>query len=288
MANKSGLGRGLASLINTDPGDEVITQGGSVDELALDLIEPNAKQPRSDFDAEKLAELAASIRNHGLLQPIVVRPHGDKYQIIAGERRWRACQDAGLETAPVRIMTKNDQEAVELALVENLQRDDLNPIEAAYGYRSLIITYDLTQAQVAERLGKSRVAITNTMRLLDLPQDIQEMVFRGQLSAGAGRAILGVKDEEGQMRLAQKASSESLSVRDIETIARLYTGGAMPKAARPVSPKSYRNVARRLRRLLDASVSVRRTRNKNKIEIEFTDEEDLERIFSIMAGKSSS
>ena len=288
MANKSGLGRGLASLITTAPTDEVIASSGSIDELALDLIEPNEKQPRSDFDAEKLAELTASIKTHGLLQPIVVRPHGDTYQIIAGERRWRACQDANLETVPVRIMTKTDQEAVELALVENLQRDDLNPIEAAYGYRSLIVTYNLTQSQVAERLGKSRVAITNTMRLLDLPQDIQEMVFRGQLSAGAGRAILGVKDDEGQMRLAQKASGEGLSVREIETIARLYTGGALPKSNRPVSPKSFRNVARRLRRLLDASVSVRRTRNKNKIEIEFTDEEDLERIFNIMAGKSGS
>ena len=285
MANKSGLGRGLASLISTPPLEEVAVPSGGGEELALDLIEPNAKQPRSDFDAEKLAELTASIRTHGLLQPIVVRPLGDRFQIIAGERRWRACQDAGLKTVPVRIMTKSDQEAVELALVENLQRDDLNPIEAAYGYRSLIITYDLTQAQVAERLGKSRVAITNTMRLLDLPQDIQEMVFRGQLSAGAGRAILGVKDEDGQMRLAQKAAAEGLSVREIETIARLYTGGALPKANRPVSPKSYRNVARRLRRLLDASVSVRRTRNKNKIEIEFSDEEDLERIFNIMAGK---
>jgi ParB family chromosome partitioning protein len=276
----------LASLITTNSTDEVVVRG-AVDELAIDLIEPNAKQPRSDFDEDKLAELTASILNHGLLQPIVVRPVGDKYQIIAGERRWRACRNAEMETVPVRIMTSSDQQAVELALVENLQRDDLNPIEAAYGYRSLIITYDMTQAQVAERLGKSRVAITNTMRLLDLPDSIQEMIFRGQLSAGAARAILGVKDEDGQLRLAEKASKEALSVRDIETIARLYQGGAMPKSARPVSPKSFRNVARRLRRLLDASVSVRRTRNKNKIEIEFTDEEDLERIFSIMAGKPS-
>lgn len=284
MANKSGLGRGLASLIttNTTEGD---VEHGAVDELALDLIEPNAKQPRSDFDEEKLDELCASIIQHGLLQPIVVRPHGDKYQIIAGERRWRACNKADLERVPVRILSKNDQETIEIALVENLQREDLNPIEAAYGYRSLLITHDMTQAQVAERLGKSRVAITNTMRLLDLPQEVQEMVFKGQLSSGAGRAILAVKDSDGQIKLAEKAAEESLSVREIETIARLYTGGALPKSARPVSPKSYRNVARRLRRLLDASVSVRRTRNKNKIEIEFTDEDDLMRIFNIMASK---
>jgi len=284
VANKSGLGRGLASLISTGPVEETVVTS-AVDELSIDLIEPNAKQPRSDFDEEKLAELTASIKNHGLLQPIVVRPMGDKYQIIAGERRWRACMDADMDKIPVRILTKNDQEAVEIALVENLQRDDLNPIEAAYGYRSLLMTYGMTQAAVAKRLGKSRVSITNTMRLLDLPQEIQEMVFRGQLSAGAARAILSVKDDEGKMRLAQKAADENLSVREIETIARLYTGGALPKSARPVSPKSFRNVARRLRRLLNASVSVRRTRNKNKIEIEFSDEDDLLRIFNIMASK---
>ena len=284
MSNKSGLGRGLASLITTNSTDGESEQG-SLDELALDLIEPNAKQPRSDFDEDKLDELAASIINHGLLQPIVVRPHGDKYQIIAGERRWRACMKADLEKIPVRILSKSDQETIEIALVENLQRDDLNPIESAYGYRNLQMTYDLTQAEVAERLGKSRVAITNTMRLLDLPQEVQELVFKGQLSGGAARAILSVKDPEGQVKLAEKAIEDSLSVRDIETIARLYTGGALPKSKRPVSPKSYRNVARRLRRLLDASVSVRKTRNKNKIEIEFTDEEDLMRIFTIMASK---
>ena len=284
MANKSGLGRGLASLITTNTTESDIEQG-ALDELAIDLIEPNAKQPRSDFDEEKIDELAASIIQHGLLQPIVVRPQGNKYQIIAGERRWRACMKASIEKVPVRILSKNDQETIEIALVENLQREDLNPIEAAYGYRSLLITHDMTQAQVAERLGKSRVAITNTMRLLDLPQEIQEMVFKGSLSAGAGRAILTVKDSEGQIKLAEKAAEEGLSVREIETIARLYTGGALPKSSRPVSPKSYRNVARRLRRLLDASVSVRRTRNKNKIEIEFADEDDLMRIFNIMASK---
>lgn len=284
MANKTGLGRGLASLISANTGDSEVA-GGSVDEIRIELIEPNAKQPRSDFDEEKLEELASSILTHGLLQPIVVRPQGDKYQIIAGERRWRACERAGLETVPVRILSISDQESIELALVENLQRDDLNPIEAAYGYRNLLVTYDMTQAEVAERIGKSRVAITNTMRLLDLAPEIQEMIFKGKLSAGAARAVLSVKDPEGRLRLAEKAASENLSVRDIETIARLYTGGALPKSARPVSPKSYRNVARRLRRLLDSSVSVRRTRNKNKIEIEFTDEEDLLRIFNIMASK---
>jgi ParB family chromosome partitioning protein len=284
VANKTGLGRGLASLISANESVPEI-EGGSVDELKLDLIEPNAKQPRSDFDEEKLNELTASIINHGLLQPIVVRPHGEKYQIIAGERRWRACERAGLEKVPVRILATTDQEAIELALVENLQRDDLNPIEAAYGYRNLLVTYEMTQAEVAERIGKSRVAITNTMRLLDLSPEIQEMVFKGKLSAGAARAILGVKDSEGRLRLAEKAADENLSVREIETIARLYTGGSLPKSSRPVSPKAYRNVARRLRRLLDASVSVRRTRNKNKIEIEFSDEDDLMRIFNIMASK---
>ncbi|MCL2024799.1 MAG: ParB/RepB/Spo0J family partition protein [Coriobacteriia bacterium] len=285
MAAKGGFGRGLASLIATNM-DEAELEQDSTDDLSVELIEPNPKQPRSDFDEEKLEELAASIKTHGLLQPIVVRPLGDTYQIIAGERRWRACKAAGLETVPVRILTKDDRETAELALIENLQRDDLNPIEAAYGYQSLIVSYDLTQADAADRIGISRTAVTNALRLLDLPEVIQEMVFKGTLSAGAARALMGVRGSEARIELAEKAVTEQLSVRDIENLARLYTGGKLPKAKRPVSPTSYRNVARRLRRLLQASVSVRVSRGKNKIEIEFKDEDDLMRIFDIIAHKS--
>jgi len=284
MAGKGGVGRGLASLIATST-EETEPVQDTTDELAIDLIEPNPKQPRSDFDPEKLEELTASVKTHGLLQPIIVRPIGDTYQIIAGERRWRACRAAGLTNVPVRIVNKDDRETAELALIENLQRDDLNPIEAAYGYQSLIVNYDLTQADAADRIGISRVAVTNALRLLDLPEPIQQMVFESKLSAGAARALMAIRGVDGRIKLAEKAAEESLSVREIENLARLYTGGELPKAKRPVSPASYRNVARRLRRLLQASVSVRVSRGKNKIEIEFKDEEDLERIFEIISHK---
>lgn len=286
MAKQSGLGRGLASLISS-ASSESAQHLDAVDELDISLIEANPEQPRIEVNEEKLEELARSIEIHGLLQPIVVRPHGDKYQIIAGERRWQACKKVGLPTVPVRILAKEDTEVLELALVENLQREDLNPIEAAYGYKRLIEREGFTHGELASRLAKSRPSIANALRLLDLPEEVQMLVFEGKLTAGHARAILAVSSDEGRIKLAVKTVEDGLSVRDVENIARLYEGGALPKSRRVVSPRTYKNIARRLRRLLTASVRVKATKTKSKIEIEFLDEADLVRIFDIMAGKVS-
>lgn len=284
MSNRSGgLGRGLASLISS-ASEESAAKNERVDELALSLIEPNPDQPRTDINEEKIAELSASIALHGLLQPIIVRPHGEKYQIIAGERRWRACRMAGLQRAPVRILNSDDVECLELALIENLQREDLNAIEAAYGYKRLLAEHSMTQAQLAERLSKSRSAITNAMRLLDLPEEVQSLVYGGKLSAGHARAILAVPDDEARIRLGEKCAAENLSVREAENLARLFAGSALPKSPRPIAPKSYKTVARKLRRLLGTNVRVKQTKEKNKIEIEFQGEEDLSRIYQLLSG----
>lgn len=272
--SKRGLGKGLSALIPS-AGQEV---GGEVLELGVREISPNPLQPRTDIGDEQISELADSIKKVGVLQPIIVRPEGASYQIIAGERRWRAAQLAGLDRVPVRVMTTNETEALALALIENLQREDLNPIEEARGYRRLINEYNMTQSELADRVSKSRSAVTNTLRLLDLPEDIQELLYDGKLSAGHARAILSVPDDDRRHTLARKCVDEGLSVREAEGLAKLLAAGAAIHAQRPVTPKSYKIVARKLRRILMTNVRVRQTANKGKIEIDFHDEAELERI----------
>lgn len=284
VANKGGLGKGLGALFS-DASQESSTESG-VNELNINLIEPNPDQPRTDIDEERIAELSASIALHGVLQPIMVRPVGDKYQIIAGERRWRAARLAGLEKVPVIMRSSGDTETLEIALIENLQREDLNAIEAAYGYKRLLDQHDMTQAELAERVSKSRSAVTNTLRLLDLPEEVQELLYAGKLTAGHARAVLSLADDETRIKLAQKIVEGNLSVREAEGLARLLEGGALPKSARPVAPKSYKTVARKLRKLLESKVRVKQTKDKSKIEIEFEDEDDLMRIFNILTGIS--
>jgi ParB family chromosome partitioning protein len=211
-----------------------------------------------------------------------VRPQADGYQIIAGERRWRAAKSAGLEKVPVRVMACTETEALALALIENLQREDLNPMEEARGYRRLITEHKMTQAELADRVSKSRSAVTNTLRLLDLPEDIQEMLYQGQISAGHARAILSIQDDDKRMTLARKCADEGLSVREAENLAKLLAAGAPIHSARPLTPKSYKVVARKLRRILNTNVRVRQTPKKGKIEIDFHDDQDLERIFRIL------
>lgn len=272
--SKRGLGKGLSALIPS-AGQEV---GGEVLELGVREISPNPLQPRTDIGDEQISELADSIKKVGVLQPIIVRPEGASYQIIAGERRWRAAQLAGLDRVPVRVMATNETEALALALIENLQREDLNPIEEARGYRRLINEYNMTQSELADRVSKSRSAVTNTLRLLDLPDDIQELLYDGKLSAGHARAILSVPDDGRRHTLARKCVDEGLSVREAEGLAKLLAAGASIHVQRPVTPKSYKIVARKLRRLLMTNVRVRQTANKGKIEIDFHDENELERI----------
>jgi ParB family chromosome partitioning protein len=233
---------------------------------------------------EALAELADSIAKVGVIQPIVVRPHADGYQIIAGERRWRAAKAAGLQSVPVRVMAATEVESLELALIENLQRQDLNVMEEAHGYRRLITEHQMTQAELADKVSKSRSAIANTLRLLDLPDEVQEMIGQDRMTAGHARAVLSVPDEDRRLSLAHKIVEDGLSVREAETLARLFAAGQSgDRTPRPVSPKSYKIVARKMRRLLQTNVRVRQTANKGKIEIDFQGEEELERIYRLLS-----
>jgi len=277
---KRGLGRGLAALI---PGGSQ-GQPEDVTQLPTLAISPNPNQPRTTMDQEAIDELADSIKKVGVLQAIIVRPHSDGYQIIAGERRWRAAKVAGLERVPVRVMGTSDIEALELALIENLQRQDLNAMEEARGYRRLITEYQMTQAELANKVSKSRPAIANTLRLLDLPDEVQDMLAADQLTAGHARAVLSVPDEERRLSLARKIVADGLSVREAEQLARLFAAGqSAERPIRPLSPKSYKIVARKLRRLLATNVRVRQTATKGKIEIDFQGEEELERIFRLLS-----
>jgi ParB family chromosome partitioning protein len=235
------------------------------------------------MDEGSLSELADSIGKVGLLQPIIVRPLGDSYQIIAGERRWRAARLAGLEDVPVRVRPTDEAESLELALIENLLRQDLNAVEEARGYRKLLTEHQMTQAELADKVSKSRSAITNALRLLDLPDEVQEMVYDGKMSAGHARAVLSVPAEETRLRLANKIVAEGLSVREAENLARLLAAGGGERAPRPATPKSFKVVARQLRKLLGTNVRVKQGKERGKIEIDFQTEDDLERIYRLLA-----
>jgi len=268
----------LSALIPSAVSDEQ----SEAHELDITQIQPNPKQPRTDIDEAGIVELADSITKVGLLQPIIVRPYGEGYQIIAGERRWRAAKAAGLERVPVRMLTADDTSSLEIALIENLQREDLNSIEEARGYRRLLTDYQMTQAELADKVSKSRSAITNALRLLDLPEEVQELVYQGKLTAGHARAILSVPDEALRLKLATKLAEEGLSVREAENLARLFAAGQSERTPRPALPKSFKVVARKLRTVLGTNVRVKQNDKKGKIEIEFHGEEDLERIFRML------
>jgi len=281
IVSKRGLGRGLSALI---PSASQESHGGlEATELLCDLITPNPDQPRTDIDEARVEELSESIKRVGVLQPVIVRPLGDRYQIIAGERRWRAARLAGLERIPVRVLASDEVQALELALIENLQREDLNSIEEARGYRQLLSVHQMTQAELADRVSKSRSTITNALRLLDLPDEVQELVYQGKLTAGHARAVLAVPEEASRLSLARKAADEGLSVRETENMARLIAAGHSPREAKPPTPKAFRTVAKALRRRLQTNVRVRQMKDKGKIEIEFRGEEELERIFRALS-----
>jgi ParB family chromosome partitioning protein len=282
---RRGLGKGLGSLILSSDAES----GVNIDftEIPINKVEANPNQPRIDFSEERLAELQESIRKDGLLQPIIVRPVGSGYQIVAGERRWQACKRLGYQTIAAKVIIVNDIEAQEISLVENLQRDNLNPIEEARGYQRLIDISGRKQKDIAESVSKNQATISNALRLLSLPEEVQEMMFEGKLSAGHGRAVLSVSDEEVRVRLATKIIDESLSVREAESIARLYGTHGLERSKRLPTPRSFKLVARRLRQQLETSVRVKSVRGKNRIEIEFKDEEDLQRIVDLLGNVSS-
>lgn len=259
------------------------------DEVPIDSVSPNPDQPRTNFKREELEELAASIEKDGLLQPILVRPMGSqKYQIIAGERRWQACKMVGLSTVPVRIKEADDDKALELALVENVQRSDLNPIEEAYGYRRMMERRNLTQSEVAQAMSKGRSTVANALRLLELPEEAQQLLFEEKITAGHARAILSIPTNAGRQKLTDKLVEQKLTVREAEAIARLLSGRRddAPRQKEPV-PKTFKTVARALRDVLGTNVKVKSVQGKNKIEIEFKDEEDLERLFEELIAAAS-
>lgn len=277
---KKALGRGLNALV----GEAQYETGnsGSETKLSIEDIVPNPNQPRTHFNETELNELSESIREHGVLQPLLVRKKGSKYEIIAGERRYQASKLADLTEVPVIIKDVDDQQMMALALIENLQRSDLNPLEEAKGYRQLIDASGMTQDALSKAVSKSRSAITNSLRLLDLPEPVQQLIFDGQLTAGHARAILAVPYEDARIKLAERVVKEGLSVRATEHLAPLFSVGDAPKAPRPVTPQSFKKAARVLRQRFNTNVRVKSTRGKNKIEIEFKDEDELKRILSEM------
>lgn len=279
---KKALGRGLGSLIQeaqSETGGSVATADSMVD---IESIHPNPNQPRMHFNDAELNELSDSIAEHGVLQPLLVRKDVDGYEIIAGERRYQASKIAGLTEIPVIIKDVDDQKMLEIALIENLQRSDLNPIEEAKGYKQLIKQSGMTQEALSKAVSKSRSAITNSLRLLDLPEPVQQYLFDGRLTAGHARAILAVPYEEQRIKLAEKVVQEGLSVRATENLAPLFSVGDTPKAPRPVTPQSFKKAARVLRGVFNTNVRVKSTRGKNKIEIEFKDEDELAQILDRM------
>lgn len=272
MAKKGGLGRGLDAIFHDNARED---EGGTV-ELNINEIEPNRNQPRKEFSDEALSELADSILQHGLLQPLLVRPLlSGGYQIVAGERRWRACRMAGLSAVPVLIREMTDSEVMQLALIENLQREDLKPLEEANGFKSLMDEYGFTQEDVSKTVGKSRPAITNALRLLNLPPDIQSMLESGQMSAGHARTLLSFKDEDAQKKAAKRVLTDGISVRELEKLSK--KANAEKPAEKPPARRIryYDEAELALRETMNRVVHVNGTKKKGVLSIEFYGEEDL-------------
>lgn len=285
---KTGLGKGLGSLIREEsdtPKVEVVEkivekviEKPAETILKLRDIEPNRNQPRKMFNEDALDELSESIKQHGIIQPLIVKKRDKYYEIIAGERRWRAAKLAGLTEVPVIIKDYTDQEIMEVALIENLQREDLNPIEEAKAYQNLIQEYDLKQDEVAERVSKSRTAITNSMRLLKLDVRVQEMVVDERISSGHARALLAVSDGDIQYGLAQKVFDERLSVRETERLVKVIDKPEKEKK-KPEHDIYYREYEEKLNKIMNTHVKIKnKDNNKGKIEIEYFSLEEFERI----------
>lgn len=280
MAKKGGLGRGMDALFLDNSATE---NENSATMLGINDIEPNRNQPRKNFNEKALEELAKSIEQNGIIQPILVRPMSDgSYQLIAGERRWRAARMAGLHEVPVTIREMTDEEASVFALIENLQREDLNPVEEAQGLKSLIETYGFTQENVADRVGKSRTAVTNTLRLLKLPSPVLEMLGVGKITAGHARALLGLDDEKEMLRIAETTVSQELSVRQVEKMVKYANQGEKPKPNKrdKKRDKYYDEVEIALTNVLGRKVKIylSPSGHKGTLEFEFFGKEDLTKL----------
>ena len=283
MAANKGLGKGLGALLGESAMQPSTQQSPLL--LPLQKIEPNRLQPRKSFNEEELASLADSIRQHGVIQPLTVRLlDTGYYQIIAGERRWRAARMAGLREVPVVIIEADDKKAMELALIENLQRADLTPIEEARGYQQLIGEYGLTQEQVADRVSKSRPAVANAMRLLSLPDELLSMVESGKLTAGHARALLSIKDERQQLAVAQKVVNFQLSVRQTEAMCKKLLKAEQKPEPKPVEVDYLAECEKTLTRCLGRGVKIVSGKRKGKIELEYYGQEDLQRLYEALSG----
>lgn len=276
--NKRGLGKGLGALI---PESEDKVQNGVV-ELKITEIEPNDKQPRKAFDDIALNELAESIKEHGVVQPIIVRKMGSGYQIVAGERRWRASRLAGKKTIPAIIKDYSNLEVMELALIENLQREDLNSIEEAMAYKSLIEEYNLTQEEIAKKIGKSRPAIANALRLLQLPDEIKAMVAEGKITEGHARALLAIDGKKKQLEIAERIINQQMNVRQVEKLAKEKKKKEKTEALPDEYQLEINQIEERLKAALGTKVTIQHKKNKGKIEIEYYSNEELDRILELL------
>lgn len=294
---RGGLGKGLDSLIpegkNTVPAknvekkivEKVVEKVVHEEQMVkISKIEPNKEQPRRYFEEDALLELADSIKQFGVLQPLLVQQKGDFYEIIAGERRWRAAKLAGVKEVPVIVREYSEQEVVEIALIENIQRENLNPIEEAMAYKKLLTEFKLKQDEVAERVSKSRTAVTNSMRLLKLGEKIQQMIIDEKISTGHARALLAIENEEEQYNLALRVFDEKLSVRDIENIIRLMKNPKKEKIKKVVeNPFIYKDLEEKMIAVMGTKVSInQKAKGKGKIEIEYYSNEELEHIFELL------
>lgn len=288
--NKRGLGKGLDTMIPPVKNEKKSEKGdpakGPETLVNITKVEPNREQPRKNFDEDALLELSESIKQYGLLQPILVQDRKDYYEIIAGERRWRAAKLAGLKQVPVIIKNLTDQEIVEISLIENIQRENLNPIEEAQAYKRLLNEFHLKQDEVAERVSKSRTAVTNSMRLLKLSDDVQRMVIDEMITTGHARALLGVEDPSEQYNLAQRIFDEKLSVREVEKIVKNMGKPVKPKKEKVVDKSMqviYDDISEKLKTQLGTKVNiVPKEDGSGKIEIEFYSHDELDRILDLM------
>jgi len=287
---RKALGRGLGALLSSEA---TATATEPTNEIEIDSIEPGQLQPRSVFDEGKLNELAESIRVNGIVQPILVRPRAGRYELVAGERRWRAAKLAGLTTIPAVVRDIPDSKVLELALIENLQREDLNPIEEARAYKNLIDTLGFTQETVAERVGRDRSYVTNYLRLLKLPPDIQDLVQSGRLSTGHGRTLLAIEHVDLQRRIARRIIEQDLSVRAVEQIVRnmgtVKPGKGSVASSREELDANTRAAESKLRRHFSTKVRILQSAGNTpgKIEIEFYDEDDLIRLYDLLIPRTS-
>ena len=289
---RGGLGKGLDSLIPEGKAKPITNTTKTVEKevktveqmVKISKIEPNREQPRRHFEEDALLELADSIKQFGVLQPLLVQKKGDFYEIIAGERRWRAAKLAGLKEVPVIIKNLTEQEIVEIALIENIQRENLNPIEEAQAYKRLLTEFNLKQDEVAERVSKSRTAVTNSMRLLKLSDDVQQMVIDEMLTTGHARALLSIEDSKQQYTLAQKIFDEKLSVRDVEKLVKNLNKPAKPKKITEKNMEIfYQDLEEKLKQVLGTKVSISSKENgAGKLEIEFYNNEDLDRFVELL------